>query len=143
MLWARTKSLLPGYTLGDEWDIMDNWLGRAFAQPTDISQPGFNIWADADSAVLSGELPGAGMDDLEITANGNTIAIKVSRKAKPSEGAKYVRRERSSDSFERAFELPFRVDAGRVEARLGDGILEINVPRAESDKPRKIAVTVS
>jgi HSP20 family molecular chaperone IbpA len=37
-------------------------------------------------------------------------------------------------------QLPFRVDAEGVKAKFFDGVLEITLPRAESDKARKINV---
>ncbi|MDR1534812.1 MAG: Hsp20/alpha crystallin family protein [Planctomycetota bacterium] len=142
MFWARTKSLLPSYMTG-ELDLLDRWLDGAFTQSADASRPGFNVWADADGALLTGEVPGVKMEDLEITANGNTIIIKGKRGEEEMENRNYLRRERNSGGFERAFELPFRLDASKVEARLGNGILELIIPRAESDKPRKITVAAN
>jgi HSP20 family protein len=39
--------------------------------------------------------------------------------------------------------LPVEVDANRVEAELHDGVLTITLPKAESAKPRKIAVVTA
>jgi HSP20 family protein len=36
--------------------------------------------------------------------------------------------------------LPFRVEADQVEATFDQGVLTIELPRAESDKPHKIAI---
>lgn len=143
MLWARTKSLLPGYALGGELDFLDRWLDSTFTPPADSSRPGFNVWADADSALLIGDIPGVQMEDIEITASGNTVVIKGVRKDETAGNSQYLRRERNGGGFERAFELPFRIDAARVGAKLGNGVLEVNIPRAESDKPRKITVSAS
>ena len=56
------------------------------------------------------------------------------------EEANYLRRELRSGDFSRTFQLPFNVDANKVEATFENGILHLSVPRAEADKPRKIAV---
>ena len=45
--------------------------------------------------------------------------------------------------FTRSIELPFPVEAEKVAAVFDKGILSINLPRAESDKPRKILVKSS
>jgi HSP20 family protein len=45
-----------------------------------------------------------------------------------------------SGSFIRTIQLPFPVDADAVQARFRNGLLEVDLPRAASDKPRKIAV---
>jgi len=56
------------------------------------------------------------------------------------EGVTFHRRERRFGSFTRTFRLPFDVDADKVEARFQNGVLSITLPRAEADKPKKIAV---
>jgi HSP20 family protein len=56
------------------------------------------------------------------------------------EGATYHRQERRYGAFLRTFRLPFRVDAEKVEASFAKGVLQIALPRAEEDKPRKITV---
>ena len=37
-------------------------------------------------------------------------------------------------------QLPFAVEAGKVEARFARGVLYVTLPRAEADKPRKISI---
>lgn len=37
-------------------------------------------------------------------------------------------------------QLPFRVDPEQVEARFGNGVLEIELNRPEADRPKKIQV---
>jgi len=43
-------------------------------------------------------------------------------------------------AFTRTFQLPFLVEADRVEAVFDKGVLHISLPRAEADKPKKIAI---
>ena len=56
------------------------------------------------------------------------------------EGATFHRRERRFGNFSRSFRLPFKVDAAKVDASFKNGVLSISLPRAEEDKPRKIAI---
>jgi HSP20 family protein len=60
-----------------------------------------------------------------------------------AEGDLVRRRERFAGEFSRTVELPFEVDTEQVEARYARGIVEIRVPRAAADRPRKIEVQVS
>lgn len=105
------------------------------------SFPAFNIWSNEDGAVLTSELPGVRMEDLDITVSGKEIAIKGARKADETPGGRYVRHERTAGGFSRSFQLPFQIDSANVQAKLADGVLRIELPRAENDKPRKIAVS--
>jgi len=57
-----------------------------------------------------------------------------------NEGESYHRQERGSGSFTRTVRLPFRVEADKVSAKYERGILQITLPRAEEDKPKKIQI---
>ena len=50
------------------------------------------------------------------------------------------RRERPYGAFARTVQLPFRVDAQKVEARCRHGVIEIELHRPEEDRARKIQV---
>jgi HSP20 family protein len=111
---------------------------RVFNSP---SYPAINIWTNEDGQVISAEMPGVHPDDIDIDVTGDALSISGERK--PDEIAKeahYHRRERSYGSFSRTVQLPFMVDTSKVEASFKNGILLINLPRAEADKPKKIAI---
>jgi HSP20 family protein len=111
---------------------------RVFNSP---SYPAINIWTNEDGQVISAEMPGVHPDDIDIDVTGDALSISGERK--PDEIAKeahYHRRERSYGSFSRTVQLPFMVDTNKVEASFKNGILLINLPRAEADKPKKIAI---
>ena len=50
------------------------------------------------------------------------------------------RRERGTGGFERRLVLPVAVDAGRVEAKLVDGVLTVTCPKAPERQPHKVTV---
>lgn len=141
MFWTRSRELSPRATFGNHADLFNRFFsGTGFSSAA--SYPPFNIWADENGAVVTSELPGVKLEDLDITVSGKDVAVKGSRGEEGcGEGEKRVRRERPAGAFERKFQVGFQVDAGRVEARLANGVLEIRLPRAESDKPHKITVS--
>jgi HSP20 family protein len=104
--------------------------------------PAVNVWSADDNAVITSELPGVGAEDVDISVIGKTITLHGSRKSEEAcDGECYHRRERWQGQFTRTIELPYLIDAEKVEARFNKGILQVTVHRAEADKPRKIAVT--
>jgi len=112
--------------------------GRVFTPP---SYPAINIWTNEDGQLISAEMPGVSPDNIDIDVTGDALSISGERK--PDEVAKearYHRRERSYGSFSRTIQLPFMVDTNKVEANFKNGILLINLPRAEADKPKKITI---
>ena len=56
------------------------------------------------------------------------------------EDVRYHRRERGSGRFKRSIQLPFPVEVDGIEATFKNGVLNVSLPRAEEDKPRKISV---
>ena len=118
-----------------EWPVRAGWS-------TAPGFPAINAWTNEDSAVVTAELPGVGIDDVEITVEKNTLTLRGRRGPEETEeGATYHRRERRFGGFARAFRLPFHVDADEVKAEFKNGLLTIVLPRAEADKPKKIAIT--
>ena len=106
--------------------------------------PAMNAWTNDDGATITAELPGIDMDTLEISVHNDTLTLSGERKSEDlGEGETYHRRERSYGQFRRAFQLPFQIAADKVEARYHRGFLQITLPRAEADKPRKIRVRAS
>ena len=112
--------------------------GRVFNSPT---YPAINIWTNEDGQVISAEMPGVHPDDIDIDVTGDALSISGERKSdEVAKEAHYHRRERSCGSFSRTVQLPFMVDTNKVEASIKNGVLLINLPRAEADKPKKIAI---
>ncbi|HEY9773515.1 MAG TPA: Hsp20/alpha crystallin family protein [Planktothrix sp.] len=106
--------------------------------------PLVNVWTGEGGAVIRLEMPGINIEDVDISVVKDTVTVKGSRKPQqPSEGQSLVRQERGFGQFSRSLQLPFSVDQEKVQAKFTSGILEITLPRAESEKPRKIAVTVA
>jgi HSP20 family protein len=115
-----------------------NIRGRVFNTP---SYPAVNIWTNDDGQLITAEMPGVHPNDLEIDVTGDALSISGERvQGEVAKDARYHRRERSYGSFSRTIQLPFMVDTGKVEASFQNGVLQISLPRAEADKPKKIAI---
>lgn len=119
--------------LFSDWPTQARW-GAA------PSFPAVNVWTDENSAVVTAELPGIILDNIDIMVEDDMLTLRGHRQPDELEGATYHRQERRYGSFLRTFRLPFRVDAGKVEATFAKGVLNLVLPRAEEDKPQKIAI---
>ena len=119
--------------------LMETSAGRAPLGPK--SFPAINIWSNQEGLVITAEMPGIQPKDIEINVSADTLTLSGERA--PDEqvkDARYHRQERVYGKFNRAVQLPFMVDPNKVEAKFNQGVLEINLSRAEVDKPKKIAV---
>jgi len=110
-------------------------------QEYDQHYPPVNVWIGEDGVLVRAELTGVDPNAIEITTKGDLLYIKGSREPEPlEEGCRYHRQERGFGHFSRGLQLPFIVYSDKVEASYEKGILQIHLPQAEEDKPRKIAI---
>jgi HSP20 family protein len=119
--------------------LFSDWPSQA-GWSTAPSYPAMNVWTDEDSAIVTAELPGVNLDNIDISVENDVLTLRGERQRDEQEGVTYHRRERRSGSFVRTFRVPFRVDAEQVEATFKNGVLSIALPRAEEDKPKRISV---
>ena len=102
-------------------------------------QPQVNIVESQEGYVLEAEMPGVGKDGLEVLLEGNELTIIGRRTAETGE-AQLLYRESSDRDYRRTFELDPAIDTGRINARMENGILFLELPKSEKVKPRKITV---
>jgi len=103
--------------------------------------PRTNLYDTGDKLKITAEVPGIAKEDLSIRIQGNYLELSGKRKVEVPEGYKAHRIERNTATFTRSFTLPVEVDAERAEAALKNGILILEVPKAEAAKPRQISIS--
>jgi HSP20 family protein len=101
--------------------------------------PQVNITETKEAYLLEAEMPGVGKDGLEILLEGSELTI-IGRREPDLDNAQVVYRESSNSDYRRSFELDPSIDTGRITARMEDGVLILELPKAEKVKPRKIRV---
>ena len=103
--------------------------------------PVVDIYDNDDSIVIKAELPGVDKKDISVDVKDRHLILKGERSVDNEvKEEKYYRRERSFGSFKRIFSLPVDVDADKIEASYSDGLLKIEIPKPETQKPRQITV---
>lgn len=121
---------------------MNRTLGGVDAGAVATEYPPVNIWRGEDGLIVAAEMPGVSMDAVEVIVHQNTLTIKGRKEPEANaSAASYHRRERATGRFARTIALPFSVDAGKVKATAEAGIVSIDLPRPEADKPRRIHIT--
>ena len=126
---------------------LQGWAARQATGPF----PAVNVRETDDDILLEAELPGLDAGDVDVSVADDELVLKGARpecaapetaagdgERKPS--VTWHRRERGSGAFERRIALPMAVDAGRVEARLVNGVLTVTCPKAPQCQPRKVEV---
>ena len=124
-----------------EMNRLTNAMGNFSRSRVAPGYPAINVWANEEGVAVTAELPGVKPDDIDISVVGKTFTLSGTRQPDElQENDRYHRRERRHGKFTRTFELPFNVEADQVEALFDKGVLQVSLPRAEAEKPRKISV---
>ncbi len=140
MLWSGISSDDRFFDPWNETERLSRVLSGLHSR-TSFEFPTINMWVDAETAVVSTEIPGLAADNIDISVIGKSLTLRGSRKAEDlKEDESFHRRERWGGQFSKTVDLPFNVQADKVDASFSKGILRITLPRAEAEKPKKITI---
>lgn len=101
--------------------------------------PQVNIFETKDGYLLEADLPGVTRDGLEVTLEDTTLTLIGRRGPQTAPGEVLYQESRACD-YRRVFELDPSIDTGRIHARMDQGVLFLELPKAEKVKPRKIKI---
>ena len=109
-------------------------INPSFRQPP---RPKVNIQENDEGYIVDICIPGVPAENVELSLTARNLIIRGELNA--PEG-KYFRQERRTGAFQRVLNLNTPVDRDKVSAKATDGILRVVLPKADSVKPRKIAI---
>ncbi|UCE97866.1 MAG: Hsp20/alpha crystallin family protein [Dehalococcoidia bacterium] len=96
-----------------------------------------------DSIIVKASIPGVEPDAVDLTVEDNVLTLRAERKFEAEgEEAQFLIQERPVGSFYRAIRLPDTVDASKIQSFLENGVLTIELPKAEEKKKKQIKVQV-
>lgn len=145
MLWTDGFGMFgKGLDPWSEFQRIENEMNRVlsrFVSPSTSDFPAVNIWTDGEETVVTTEIPGIDAGAIDISVIGKTLILKGAREPDQLDnGNSYHRRERWYGQFTKAIDLPFTIEAEKVNASFSNGILTIRLPRSEAEKPKKISI---
>lgn len=112
-------------------------MARQMAPQNDVYKLRVDIREEDDAFVLTTAVPGLSADDLHIQVLENVIRIEGEYRTSDGE---HLLRELPEGKFIRTLRLPSDVDADKVDAKITNGILTLNLPKVESARPKKIKI---
>jgi HSP20 family protein len=127
--------------------IFNESFGRSRDLDDEVSlydwRPPVDIYETADGIVLKIELPGVNKEDVSVEVKDNVLTLKGERLLDPEiKDEHYYRKERSFGKFNRSFSLQESIRPDSIKASFKDGVLTVEVPRAEEEKPKQITVNI-
>jgi len=122
-------------------DLLERSQPQEEGLGTGIWMPNVDIFETKDAICVRAELPGVKKDDVHVEVKEGVLTLRGDRRfEKEVKEENYHRIERSYGTFHRSFTLPSSVEAEKVSARMKDGVLEVDLPKKEQAKPRKINI---
>jgi HSP20 family protein len=111
-------------------------LGLGFVPPAEMTE--------TDDAVhIRLEVPGMEAKDLNIEVTAESVAISGERKEETKTEEKgMTRSEFRYGQFRRVIPLPTRINNQNVKAEYKDGILKLELPKAEEEKHKVVKVNL-
>ena len=83
-------------------------------------------------------------EDIQIELEDGTLTVSGERKAEHEQREEgFHRVERSFGAFSRSLTLPKGIDGDAVSASFDRGVLEIRIPKPETQKPRRISIAAN
>ncbi len=124
-------------------DTFARTRGREEGLGTAMWAPAVDIYETDAAVVVKAEIPGVDKDQISIEVKDGILTLRGERKfEKEIKEENYHRMERSYGAFVRSFAVPNTVDSDKIAAKLKDGVLEVQLPKAEKAKPKQIKVDV-
>jgi HSP20 family molecular chaperone IbpA len=103
--------------------------------------PVTDIYEKDETILIRCDMPGVAEDQVDIRLENNELEIIGTQANEQLEGIDLVIGEYATGVFRRKFAIPNLIDRDQIKARLHNGVLNIELPKAEQAKPRKIEIT--
>ncbi len=106
--------------------------------------PAAEIHETPEAVHLKLEIPGIKAEDLDIQVTRNSVSISGERKSEnKTESNGVTRSEFRYGRFQRVIPVASQIESDAVEANYKDGVLELTLPKAETEKSKSVKVKVS
>ena len=115
--------------------------GTAHA-PQQVAQFRVDVSETENAYVIHAEIPGVKKDDINISIDGDQVAIsaEVKNEKDVKDGERVLRSERYYGKVYRAFQLGQPVDDNACAAKYADGVLELTLPKRAATSAKRITI---
>lgn len=112
----------------------------------DTWSPNADMYEGPDGLVIKVELAGVQMKDIRVDLNADGVVIHGIRRdpysGETAAGYRFRQMEIEYGAFRRELPLPHPVDGRRARAQFVNGVLEINLPRTRTARPKSVSVVL-
>jgi HSP20 family protein len=129
-------------------DTLDDLFRGFFVRPVNLESNHNTVpfrveISEKDNAyVVRGDLPGVRKEDINVSIDGDTVAItaEVKNEKDVKDGERVLRSERYYGKVHRAFTLGQEVEEDSAQAKYADGVLELTLPKKAAVQAKRITI---
>jgi HSP20 family molecular chaperone IbpA len=105
-----------------------------------VFTPAVDIFETDHTITVLADLPGVEPNDLTIDLRESVLTLVGRVKVSGSPKESVLLSEHTPGTFLRQFTLSETIDQAKIDAKLTDGVLRLELPKVERAKPRQITV---
>ena len=106
-------------------------------------RPMVDIYETESGIVIQADLPGVEKEHVSVEVKDNILTIQGERRDDSTAGDEnYYRRERTCGSFQRSFTLRSVITPDLIKASFRNGVLKVEIPKPEEEKPKQVTVNI-
>ena len=131
------------------YDDIGKMISQTFSYPSGIENEGqsfspyMNINESDSEYTVSMDLPGVNKKDVAVSmSEGIVTVIGERKKCQQEKENSCIWKETYYGKFQRSFELSSTVQEDKIQACFKDGVLNLNMPKAEEVNPSVKKITV-
>lgn len=129
-------------------DAFDDLFRGFFVRPVSYDAPAgaaqfrVDVSENEKAYRLRAEIPGVKKEDINVTIDGDTVAIsaEVKNEKEVKNGERVLRSERYYGKVYRAFTLGQAVEEAGTSAKYANGILELTLPKKAAAQAKRITI---
>lgn len=109
-------------------------------RPGPVYTPAVDIFENEAAITVLADMPGVKTNDLKISLHDNVLTLVGPITDPAADKETTVLREYRAGTFFRQFTLAETIDQAKIDAKLTNGVLRLELPKVEKAKPRQITV---
>jgi HSP20 family molecular chaperone IbpA len=109
-------------------------------RPGPVYPPAVDIFENDNSITVLADMPGVTAQDLKIDLRESVLTLTGRVTSMESANEVDVLREYRTGTYFRQFTLSETIEQAKIDAKLTDGVLRLELPKVERARPRQISV---
>ncbi len=114
-----------------------------YNRPEKVYTPAVDVIEKKDGFVLFADMPGVDSGSVNLTIEKDILTINGRAGADMPENYKPTLLQYHPGDYKRSFKVSDDVDRDKISASVANGVLKVVLPKAESQKARKIAISAN